>query len=76
MSPEEQDGVKFAFTVDPCPYCGGTPKAEHRDGAGFRFVCSVCTERLQPWNRTLAGAALDWNTQRYRGEIIYRGRNA
>ena len=72
----DDDGVSFTPHVDPCPYCGGKPKVEHKEGTGFRFVCPTCQDRLQLWNRTLAGAALDWNTQRFRGELIYRGRNA
>ena len=52
--------------TDPCPYCGREPKAEYEPHKGFRFKCPVCPH-IYPYNRTLAGAALDWNTQQYRG---------
>lgn len=75
--PEENEEIRFTLPrVDNCPYCHGRPNLERRDGLGFRFVCPVCADRLQPWNRTLSGAVLDWNAQEYRGSIVYRGRDA
>lgn len=61
--------VVFPHT-DPCPRCGRAPELEHDPRHGFRYRCPVCTDRIYPYNRTLAGATLDWNTQQYRGSLV------
>ena len=57
--------VADGLRVDPCR-CGRFPVIERSDRYGIRYKCPACTDIRYPWNRTLTGAALDWNAARGR----------
>ena len=75
----EDEEIEIRFTAPhaiDCPYCGARPNLEHEHGKGFRFMCPHGCRNPLEWNRTLSGAALEWNAQEARGRIVYRGRDA